>query len=77
MAIDDYDLHRRTRSYEDWRHDVLGLAHARSFVAVSVHDCYATHWLHDYPRLLDALQRLAPLVTLDEIAWTRVLQQGV
>lgn len=77
VAIDDFDLHRRTRSYEDWRRDVLAVAQARPFVAVSVHDCYAPHWLHDYPSLLDALQRLAPLVTLDEIAWTCVLQSGV
>jgi peptidoglycan/xylan/chitin deacetylase (PgdA/CDA1 family) len=77
VAIDDFDLHRRTRSYEDWRRDVLAVAQARPLVAVSVHDCYAPHWLHDYPSLLDALQRLAPLVTLDEIAWTCVLQSGV
>jgi peptidoglycan/xylan/chitin deacetylase (PgdA/CDA1 family) len=76
VEIDDFDLHRGTRSYGSWHRAVITLARDRTFLAVSVHDCYARHWLHGYPRLLDELQRLAPLVTMDEIAWTRVLERG-
>jgi peptidoglycan/xylan/chitin deacetylase (PgdA/CDA1 family) len=77
IAIDDFDLYLGRRSYDDWRGDVLASVDAEPYAALSLHDCYGSKWLHDYSRLLEALQRRGPLVTLDQVAWTQLLLTGV
>ena len=38
------------------------------FVAFSLHDCYAGHWLAHYEDFLREIRKLARLRTLDEVA---------
>jgi hypothetical protein len=40
----------------------------RQFVAFSLHDCYAEHWLPYYENFLREISKLARLRTLDEVA---------
>jgi len=48
-------------------HDVAAID-AHEFVAFSLHDCYAEHWLPHYAELLAAVAARGRLRTLDEVA---------
>ena len=65
---DDYPLQVGRTSYAEWKAGLLRLVESQPFVAVGLHDCYARHWLADYPDLLAELQQRAELWTCDEIA---------
>lgn len=68
IAIDDFAMHRDGTGFDEWARHVLGLIRERDFVALSLHDCYASHWLPGYQRFLADLTKLARLRTLDEVA---------
>jgi hypothetical protein len=65
---DDFPLHRRAMSYDEWEARVFTLVDDHHVVALGLHDCYADHWLSRYPDLLDRLGRRGALTTLDELA---------
>lgn len=68
IVIDDFAMHQDGIGFEEWARQVIELVRAREFVVVSLHDCYASHWLPGYQRFLDDLTKLARLRTLDEVA---------
>ncbi len=68
ILTDDHPLYRGDLSWPDWEANVLRAASRRNFTALSLHDCYADFWLPQYPALLDRLQQLGRLATLDEVA---------
>jgi hypothetical protein len=75
--MDDFPLHRGAQRYDEWLHDLMDRVHRQDFVAVGLHDCYASHWLPRYRELLDALGARANLRTMDEVADDVYLAAGV
>jgi hypothetical protein len=76
IYTDDFSMHAGDLDYEDWASDILGEACAGDFIAVGLHDCYADHWLPQYPDLLARLGELGELRTLDEVAAEVALAGG-
>jgi hypothetical protein len=76
ILLDDYPLYLGATSYERWEAAALAAVARHDFVALSLHDCYASHWLPHYPQFLDRLRSLAPLSTLDEVSRSVVLANG-
>jgi hypothetical protein len=68
ISFDDYDLHRGRQSFEEWRRMALDKMRRYNFVAFSLHDCYAPHWLPHYASFLREVRALGNLRTLDEVA---------
>ena len=68
IALDDFDLYRRRKSYEEWERAAIELADTHDFVAIGLHDCYAEHWLPHYRGLLEKLTARGRLRTCDEVA---------
>jgi hypothetical protein len=68
IVMDDYELYTGRLTWEEWERRALHNAARRDFTALSLHDCYGRLWLPRYARLLDRLQQIAPLVTLDDVA---------
>ncbi len=68
IAFDDFDLHRRAVGYSDWEKTALDMIARNDFLAFSLHDCYADHWLPHYRRFLEKATRLGEFRTLDEVA---------
>lgn len=68
IHLDDFSLYDAGRDYDDWEHEALDLVERRSFTAISLHDCYAPHWLPRYAKLLERLAERAELRTVDEVA---------
>jgi hypothetical protein len=68
VLFDDFDLHRGRQSFEQWHRMAIDAIMRRQFVAFSLHDCYAEHWLPYYENLLREISKLARLRTLDEVA---------
>jgi peptidoglycan/xylan/chitin deacetylase (PgdA/CDA1 family) len=73
IALDDFPIHTRQLTYAAWKRRVLTLAESAPFAAISLHDCYADQWLHDYPDFLAELATRGRLRTLDEVAWDSIL----
>lgn len=73
ILFDDYELYRRSLSWEQWQARALAAAERESFLAFSLHDCYGDLWLPGYERLLEALLQRRSLRTLDEVANDRIL----
>lgn len=70
VSMDDFALYKRRLRYEEWENRVLQRLQASNFLAVSLHDCYADHWLDQYEAFLSKLRDSgAVLKTLDEIAF--------
>ena len=68
IALDDFPLYSSRLPYEDWEQLALQRIAASDFAAISLHDCYAPYWLPRYRRLLEQVQEMAELRTLDEVA---------
>jgi peptidoglycan/xylan/chitin deacetylase (PgdA/CDA1 family) len=76
IAIDDFDLHRGRLPYDRWEDRVVELLEAGDFGAVCLHDCYAPRWLSRYRGLLERIQSLGRVVTVDELAAEVTLASG-
>jgi hypothetical protein len=76
IALDDYGLHKGKFGFEAWANQILDLIRREDFVAIGLHDCYASHWLTGYPTLLEEIGRLATLRTMDEVAAEMYLAGG-
>jgi hypothetical protein len=68
IALDDFLLHQSRLRYEDWERLTLQHIAESDFAAISLHDCYAPHWLPHYRRFLEQVREIAELRTLDEVA---------
>jgi hypothetical protein len=68
IQIDDFELHRQTTSFAEWRRRAIEAVRKRDFVALGLHDCYASHWLDGYTELLEEIKGMARLRTMDEVA---------
>jgi len=77
IHFDDYDLHRRTISYDDWERRALATIDRHDFVAFGLHDCYAHLWLSRYRMFLERLKVLGTLKTLDEVADDVIVRHAV
>lgn len=64
ISLDDFALYRRAAGWEEWAET----ARSQDFVAVGLHDCYASHWLPHYRGFLRKLAEMSQLRTLDEVA---------
>lgn len=67
ILLDDFALHEGT-PYAAWERDALARLAGREVGVLSLHDCYGSRWLGDYPALLARVAELGELVTLDEVA---------
>ena len=68
ILFDDYAMFRDGEPFARWRERALAAIDAHEFVAFSLHDCYADHWLPHYEELLAAVRACGRLRTLDEVA---------
>jgi hypothetical protein len=77
IVLDDFPLHTGRLSFENWRLKALDTIRQNDFVALSLHDCYASHWLPHYEPFLREVSTLARLRTMDEVAAELFLAAGV
>lgn len=77
ILLDDFEMYEGRTTFDGWRKKVLDLIREQDFVALSLHDAYADHWLPYYGRLLEELKALGQLKTLDEVAADMYLAAGV
>lgn len=68
IHVDDFSLYRHGLAFDEWQARTMATIEANDFTALSLHDCYADFWLPHYQRLLETVQSLGRLVTLDEVA---------
>ena len=68
VHVDDWALQTGRQGYADWRRELRALLDRRPVVVLGLHDCYARHWLPDYPDLLAELQAAGDLVTCEDLA---------
>jgi hypothetical protein len=68
ILFDDFDLHRGRCSYEAWERRALDRIRRHPYVAFSLHDCYAPHWIDRYPEFLRKVVDLGTVRTLDDVA---------
>jgi hypothetical protein len=68
ILFDDYEMFRKGVPFAEWRARALALVDTRPFVAFSLHDCYAEHWLPHYAGFLADIRARGQLRTLDEVA---------
>jgi hypothetical protein len=68
IAMDDFPLYTGELTWAEWERRALEHAATRDFTALSLHDCYGHLWLPHYATLLERLQQIATLVTLDAVA---------
>ena len=68
VLVDDWALQTGRQGYAEWRRELRALVDRLPVVVLGLHDCYARHWLPDYPDLLAELRAAGDLVTCEEIA---------
>ena len=73
ILFDDFSLHRGRLTYETWERRALQRIRHHRFVAFSLHDCYAAHWLGHYEEFLRKVKDLGVVRTLDHIAADTIL----
>jgi hypothetical protein len=68
IHLDDFALYRGEGDLGRWLEQAVATVEAHDVAALSLHDCYAHLWLPRYPELLERLQALGTLRTLDDVA---------
>src|SRR5207302_7844881 len=68
ILMDDWPLYSDGLKYERWEKMLLKKVEGRAFAAVGLHDCYAPFWLPHYRGLLERLQGLGRLATMNQVA---------
>jgi hypothetical protein len=68
VLADDFELYRSRMPYREWEEWVVETLTGRDFASLCLHDCYAPFWSDGYPRLLERVQRLGRVVTVDALA---------
>jgi hypothetical protein len=77
ILIDDFEMHRSGWTFEKWRRRASEAIGEHDFIALSLHDCYAAHWLPYYQEFLEEVKRMARLQTMDEVAGDLFIAGGV
>ena len=77
IVFDDYDLYRKTLSWETWEERALETIAHHDFIAFSLHDCYAQFWLPHYDRFLEKVCSLGKLRTMNEVMNGVLLSHGL
>ena len=67
LEFDDYSLYTGLRDYPAWEQYALSVIARSRFTAFSLHDCYAEHWLNDYPDFLARLKSMGQCVPLADV----------
>jgi hypothetical protein len=68
VHADDWALQTGRLGYAEWRRELRPLVERHPVVVLGLHDCYARHWLPDYPDLLAELRAAGDLVTCEDLA---------
>ncbi|MFT5112268.1 MAG: hypothetical protein ACI8P9_001592 [Parasphingorhabdus sp.] len=68
IMTDDYPLHTGELSFEDWSDDILKRVSESDFCAISLHDCYAEHWLQKIKSLLEEIGKTHEFATCSNVA---------
>jgi hypothetical protein len=68
IAFDDFAMYRSGQSYKEWEKHALLRIEKSSFIAFSLHDCYASFWLPHYREFLEKIRRMGTLKTLQDVA---------
>lgn len=68
ILFDDWTMYSEGKSYDQWRDDALQKIASSSFVAFSLHDCYARFWLPGYAELLSEIHTMGRIRTMNEIS---------
>lgn len=73
IAFDDFALYRHGETYKIWEKRALHRIQKSSFIAFSLHDCYAPFWLPYYRHFLGKISKMGNFKTLEEVAdqWKR------
>jgi hypothetical protein len=77
IHVDDFALFSTSLSYERWEESVIERLDRHEVGVLCLHDCYASFWLPHYPRLLERLQALGRLETVDDLAARVTLSSAV
>lgn len=77
ILIDDFEMHQHGLGFAEWRRRTIEAIRERDFVALSLHDCYAGHWLASYAEFLEEVKPMARLQTMDELAGDLYVAAGV
>jgi peptidoglycan/xylan/chitin deacetylase (PgdA/CDA1 family) len=77
ILLDDYAMHEGKVTFDEWSEQVVRAVEDNDFVAISLHDAYAEHWLPYYERFLREISTFGQLKTLDEVAAEFHLSAGV
>ena len=59
-----------------WERAALTSIERNDFVALSLHDCYASHWLPHYRELLRKFMSRGRLRTVDDVAFDVILRHA-
>lgn len=68
VFCDDQEIFKRNMPYETWERKVIESIKQSNFVALGLHDCYASYWLPHYSKFLERISSLGQLRTFDEVA---------
>lgn len=68
IYTDDYALQTGTMTFDRWRQELLDHVPSSGVFALSLHDCYASHWIRHYERLLEDLANRGDFATCDTVA---------
>ena len=68
LLWNEQPISRDGLKYERWEKMLLKKVEGRAFAAVGLHDCYAPFWLPHYRGLLERLQGLGRLATMNQVA---------
>lgn len=74
ILFDDFPLHMRRLTYEEWERAAIEMIQTNHFAAFGLHDCYAAHWLPHYRRFLGQMRALGTFRTLDEVAFDVIMR---
>jgi hypothetical protein len=77
ILFDDFEMHQKGWRFEEWRRRALEVIRQHDFIAFSLHDCYAAHWLPHYEAFLHEIKAMARLQTLDQVAGDLFVAGGV
>lgn len=76
ILFDDFPLHQGKLSYKEWESRAFEIIKENDFVAFSLHDCYAKHWIEGYSLFLRRLKTFGRLKTLEQAANEVFLSQS-
>jgi len=77
IQFDDWPMYAHGVLYAQWRERALDMVRSADFIAFSLHDCYAQFWLSDYARLLEEIQSMGTIRTMNEVSARMLLANAL